>query len=295
MKTGPDVSTGTERAGSLQALSGIRVVTIAVNLPGPVCARRLADYGASVVKIEPPARLGGDPLQAYAPDYYRVLHAGIPVQSIDLKNDRRSFDALLSSADVLLTSQREPALERLGLGWSTLSAAFPHLCHIAIVGSIDNSHAGHDLTYVTDAGLATPPQLPSTLVADLGGAERAVAATFAALRMRDRSDCGQQALIALEDAANAFAAPIKFGLTAADQILRGGHPGYNFYPARDGWVALAALEPHFVSRVEAASGVPFTSPDLSAYFSLKPCTHWAAWAAQHDIPLSVISNANQKS
>lgn len=295
MKTGPDVSTGGEADGGSNALAGIRVVSIAINLPGPVCARRLADFGACVVKVEPPAQLGGDPMRHYAPAYYQILHAGLAVHSIDLKTERRALDDLLAEADVLLTSQREPALQRLGLDWVTLSAAFPRLCRIAIVGSRHNNDAGHDLTYITDAGIATPPQLPATLVADLAGAERAVAATFAVLRLRDATGRGQQAVVALEDAANAFAAPLKFGLTAAGQILRGGNPGYNFYPTSDGWVALAALEPHFAARVQAAAGVPFTSHDLSTFFSRRPCAHWAAWATQHDIPLSVISNANQKS
>lgn len=290
MKTGPDVSTGGEADGGLNALSGIRVVSIAINLPGPVCARRLADFGASVVKVEPPAQLGGDPMRHYAPDYYQVLHAGLEVHSIDLKQQRPALDALLADADVLLTSQREPALQRLGLDWAALSAAFPRLCRIAIVGSRHNNDAGHDLTYITDAGIAMPPQLPATLVADLAGAERAVAATFAALRLRDRSGRGHEAVVALEDAAHAFAAPMKLGLTAAGQILRGGHPGYNFYPASDGWVALAALEPHFAARVQAASCVPFTRPELTTFFSRQPCIHWTAWAAQHDIPLSVLPN-----
>lgn len=290
MKTGPDVSTGGDADGAPNALSGIRVVSIAINLPGPVCARRLADFGASIVKVEPPAHLGGDPMLHYAPEYYRELHAGLAVHSIDLKKDRASLDALLADADVLITSQREPALQRLGLDWATLSAAFPRLCRIAIVGSRHNHDAGHDLTYITDAGIATPPHLPPTLVADLAGAERAVAATFAALRLRDASGLGHEAVVALEDAARAFAAPMKLGLTATGRILRGGHAGYNFYPARDGWVALAALEPHFAARTQAASGVPFTYEELSRFFVGQPCAHWAAWSAHHDIPLSVIPN-----
>lgn len=290
MKTGPDVSTGGEADGGSNALAGIRVISIAINLPGPVCARRLADFGASVIKVEPPAQLGGDPMRHYAAAYYEALHAGLTVHSIDLKTQRRALDDLLAEADVLLTSQREPALQRLGLDWPTLSAAFPRLCRIAIVGSRQNNDAGHDLTYITDAGIATPPQLPATLVADLAGAERAVAATFAALRLRDRSGRGQQMVVSLEEAAQAFAAPRKLGLTAPGQILRGGHAGYNFYPARDGWVALAALEPHFASRVQAAAGVPFTSDDLATFFSRLPCARWATWAAQHDIPLTVLPN-----
>ena len=48
-------------------LSGVRVVTLAPNLPGPVAANRLVTLGATVTKVEPPA---GDPLAVASPDYY---------------------------------------------------------------------------------------------------------------------------------------------------------------------------------------------------------------------------------
>ena len=93
-------------------LSGVRVVSIALNLPGPACARRLADFGATVVKVEPPDALGGDPMRIYAPSYYEALHEGLDVRTLNLKNvdDRAAFDDLLATADVLLTAQREAAL-----------------------------------------------------------------------------------------------------------------------------------------------------------------------------------------
>lgn len=290
MKTGHDVSTGATGNTESGALAGVRVISIAINLPGPVCVRRLADFGASVIKVEPPAALGGDPMVHYAPDYYRALHVGMDVCNIDLKNDRSKLEDLLAAADVLVTSQREAALQRLGLDWTTLGAKFPRLCRIAIVGSTHNNHAGHDLTYIADAGLASPPHLPPTLIADLAGAERAVSATFAALRLRDATGRGHEAVIALEDAAVAFADPLKYGLTSPGSVLRGGHAGYHYYEAADGWIALAALEPHFAARVQSAAGVAFDAASLSAYFRSQPRAHWVAWAAEHDIPLSPVSN-----
>ena len=62
--SGPATSVG-ERP-----LAGIRVVSVAVNLPGPLAAARLAEFGAEVVKIEPPT---GDPLAAAAPVSYTHL------------------------------------------------------------------------------------------------------------------------------------------------------------------------------------------------------------------------------
>lgn len=276
------------------ALTGVHIVSIALNLPGPACARRLADFGATITKIEPPPLLGGDPMRQYAQPYYDELHRGIDVRTLNLKSadDRAALDTLLESADVLLTSQREAALSRLGLGWEQLHSRFPKLCQIAIVGSAERDDAGHDLTYLAEAGLATPPHLPVTLVADLGGAERAVTATFAALRQRDATGNGQRIVVALEDAAHVFSGPFRHGLTAAGGLLAGGNPGYNFYRAQDGWVVLAALESHFAARVQSASGVAFEHDALAAYFNRGAIAHWTAWAAQHDIPLAVLPLLN---
>ena len=159
-------------------LSGVRVVSIALNLPGPACVRRLADFGAAVIKVEPPAAFGGDPMRTYAAGYHEALHNGLDVHTLNLKDieQRAAFDELLTLADVFITAQRAAALARLQLTGEALAARFPHLCHIAIVGDEISGVAGHDLTYMADAGLATPPHLPSTLFADLTGAERAVTA-----------------------------------------------------------------------------------------------------------------------
>ena len=238
-------------------LAGIRVVSMALNLPGPACVRRLADFGASVIKIEPPAALGGGPMRIYAASYYQELHAGLDVRALNLKDaeQRATFDTLLANADVFITAQRVAALTRLQLAGDALSMRFPSLCHIAIVGDESSNDSGHDLTYMTDAGLATPPHLPPTLFADLAGAERAVTATLAVLRLAEKTGRGQHMVVSLGDAARAFSGPMRHGLTNVGGLLAGAHPGYNFYRALDGWIALAALEPHFVERLDRKSVV----------------------------------------
>ena len=273
-------------------LSGVRVVSIALNLPGPACVRRLADLGATVVKVEPPDSLGGDPMRLYARSYYEALHEGLDVRTLNLKteHDRAALDSLLATADVLLTSQREMALTRLQLSGDALSMRFSSLCHVAIVGSENSTDAGHDLTYLVDAGLATPPHLPPTLFVDLAGAERAVTATFAALRLREKTGRGQHIVVSLERAAHTFAGPMTHGLTSPGGLLAGAHPGYNFYRANNGWIALAALEPHFVERLLAASGSEFTLNALQNFFASMTIAETKAWAVANDIPLSVISD-----
>ncbi len=280
----------------IQPLINTRIITIAVNLPGPACARRLKDFGATVIKIEPPSTMGGDPMQHYAPSYYQELHQGFEIIALNLKDagDRAKFDAQLPIADVLITSHRLDALARLGLSAAQLASNFPRLCHIAIVGSETDSHAGHDLTYLADAGLLNPPHLPRTLVADLAGAERAVTATFAALRERDLTGKGAHVLVGLRETAESYAAPLRHHLTRPGDLLGGAHPGYHFYRARDGWIALAALEPQFVQRLKIALLIDVVTTELApaftARFAENNIAFWVRFATQHDIPLSVIAD-----
>jgi alpha-methylacyl-CoA racemase len=87
------------------------------------------------------------------------------------------------------------------------------------------------------------------LVADLAGAERAVSAALLLLFTRERGRGAGYAQVALSEAAQSFAEPLRQGLTAPGGVLGGGFPGYRTYRARDGYVALAALEPHFWERL----------------------------------------------
>lgn len=274
----------------LEPLRGFRVVSLAINVPGPVAAARLRQLGAEVVKVEPPV---GDPLAIYAPAWYRALAAGQRVLRLDLKTaeGRERLDELLAGADLLLTAQRPAALARLGLDRATLRQRFPRLVHVAITGYPPprQDEPGHDLTYLAAAGLVTPPHLPRTLLADLAGAERAVSAALALLLARERGQGAAYAEIALAEAAASLAEPLRHGLTAPGGILGGALPFYRFYLARDGWVAVAALEPHFAERMKRALSVSRgDAAELEAVFRQRPAAHWEAWARQHDLPLVAV-------
>ena len=108
----------------MRPLDDVNVVSSAVNVPGPTTAARLVALGASVTKVEPPA---GDPLAAAHPAWYDDLKAGQQVVMLDLKQtaDRARLDELLEPADLLLTSSRPGALERLGLAWMSCTPASP--------------------------------------------------------------------------------------------------------------------------------------------------------------------------
>jgi crotonobetainyl-CoA:carnitine CoA-transferase CaiB-like acyl-CoA transferase len=276
----------------LDILSGIHVVSLAVNLPGPSAAQRLTEHGAHVVKVEPPA---GDPLSYANGSYYAEVTRGQEILKLNVKDpvDLAKLMDLLGKSDLFLTSHRTQALDRLGLGWDALHARFPRLCQVAIVGELaprDNV-PGHDLTYQAINGLLDPPHMPRALLADLGGAERAFSASLGVLLHRERRGEARYVQVSLADAAKSFAPPIRHGFTVPGGGLGGGVPCYGIYKAKDGYVAIAALEPHFMQRVHEVLGLPnATHEQLAAAFAAMTKKELEDWAEQNDIPLAPVNH-----
>lgn len=264
-----------------QKRSRVRLVSIAQNVPGPVAVSRLVAEGWRAVKIEPP---WGDPLETLCKPWYDELHRGITIERVDLKSGdgRARLIALLAESDVFLASHRPSALERLGLDAAALRRQLPSLRHVNIVGDTANpEEPGHDLTYQARAGLLGPG-LPLTLVGDMAGAERAHAAIKDVMHHP-----GAGTTIGLYDVLRDLAAPLYHGLTASGGHLGGGNPAYAIYPAREGAIAVTALEPHFRARLYEGLGLS-DGADPSAIFSTRTAREWEEWAVARDIPLVAV-------
>ncbi len=271
-------------------LDGVRVVSLAMHIPGPLAVARLHALGAGVVKMESPH---GDPLAASAPEWYAQLCRDQTVISLDLKSpdDRALLERHLDGADLLVTTMRGRALARLGLDWEKLHARFAQLSHVAIFGERPprDDRAGHDLTYQAQAGLLAPPSMPRTVAADLAAAERAVSAALGLLLLRERFGRSARADISIVDAARDLALPLVYGLTSSDGPLGGVLPTYNIYRSSDGWIALAVLEEHFQRRLAELLQCDVMNADaLRERFSTQTSAQWEALAAQHDIPLASL-------
>lgn len=270
----------------MSPLHGRHVVTLAVNLPGPLAAARLLALGARVTKVEPPS---GDPMAGYARGWYDEMASGQDVVVLDAKSDdgRARLEALLADADVLVTAQRTAALERLGLGWADLHARHPRLVHVAIVGhpAPDDDVAGHDLTYQAVSGTLSPPAMPRILGADVLGGERAASEALAGMLLADATGEGTRREVALSDAAHVLAGAARHGLTTGG-ILGGALPGYALYEAADGWVALAALEPHFWERARPTLGD--THDAVAATIATRTAGEWETWGEEHDVPIVAV-------
>ncbi len=293
----------------LKPLSGVRVLSLALNLPGPAAFMRLKTLGATCLKVEPPGPKGapagtsGDPMGQYNPTAYATLHAGIKVITSDLKSDKgqAALHKELARTDVLLTSFRPSALDKLGLSWRKLHKLYPSLSMVAIVGALGAraEEPGHDLTYLAEAGLVTGLDLPATLFADMAGAVMASEAALQAVLVQKTSGKGTFQEVALAEAATWLALPRTWGLTQPAGSVGGAHAGYRVYTCKDGRVAVAALEPHFAAALCQAAGV--AASDIRSLFT--PATHQAIaafllsqtrqqldkLAVAKDIPLHTLS------
>jgi crotonobetainyl-CoA:carnitine CoA-transferase CaiB-like acyl-CoA transferase len=285
----------------LQSLKGVRILSLALNLPGPAALMRCRQMGASCLKLEPPT---GDPMGQYNAQAYAHMHAGVKMLSGDLKTGagQTLLHRELAKADVLLTSFRPSALVKLGLTWKALRKQHPQLSQIAIVGAPAEraEEPGHDLTYLAENDLVTGLDLPATLYADMGGSLMTSEAVLQAVMHQRSKGKGVYLEIALSGAAAYLALPRTWGLTQAGAAVGGGHAGYRVYPCKDGRVALAALEPHFAASLCTAAGIAV--PGMKAMFA--PATHQAVGAflrtrtrkqldklaVAKDIPLHTMAN-----
>ena len=126
------------------ALHGVKVVDLSQVIAGPLCTLLLGDFGADVIKIEPPdgdssrqlgsTRLGGES------DYYLAANRNKRSVVLDLKTPRglAMVKALIRGADVVVENFRPGVMERLGLSYETLIVDNPGLIYCSINGF------GHD-------------------------------------------------------------------------------------------------------------------------------------------------------
>jgi alpha-methylacyl-CoA racemase len=293
----------------LLALKGVRILSLALNLPGPAALMRCQQMGATCVKLEPPAHPSapkgtpGDPMGLYNRTAYETLHKGTRTAQADLKSEKgqRVLHRELAKADVLLTSFRPSALKKLGLEWKSLQKLYPTLSLVAIFGAPGEraEEPGHDLTYLAENTLVTGLDLPPTLYADMGGSLMASEAVLQSRLLQLQKGKGVRLDIALSDAAAYLALPRTWGLTTPGAAVGGGHAGYRVYPCKDGRVALAALEPHFAAALADAVGLkasnimtmfaPESHVAIAAFLLTQTRQQLDTLAVEKDIPLHTLA------
>ena len=255
-------------------LAGVRVVEIGVWVAGPAAGGIFADWGADVVKIEPPA---GDPARTFG----RMLGGDLPTNPpFELDNrSKRSIAidvttpdgrdlafALVDTADVFLTNIRMSALVRLGFDPDALLARNDRLVYALITGygldGADADRPAYDIAaYWARSGLAAalrPPGGPLPFqrggMGDHSVAMSAVAAVNAALLARERTGKGQLVSTSLlRQGAYTIGFDVNIALMWGRSVMVGaretmGNPAINNYTAGDGrqfWIVGLEGERHW--------------------------------------------------
>ena len=258
---------------------GIRVLDLSAFLPGPLASLLLADMGAEVLKIEPPA---GDAMMQLgprdadgAPLFYEAVNAGKTVIRMDLKQPgaRAEFLRLVTEHDVLLEGFRPGVMQRLGLGYAALQKINPGLvfCSLSGFGAAGpmSQAAGHDANYLAQAGVLhrnaqDKPFFYDPPIADVTSSLFAVIAILGALRAREADGLGCEIDIGLADVAMPLQLfPVaEYGANGAipqprTTYLNGGAAYYQVYATQDQrHVAVGAVESKFWSAFSRAAGKP---------------------------------------
>lgn len=282
---------------------GVRVLSLAEQLPGPYATLLLADLGADIILVERPQ--GGDPARAF-PAMFRALGRNKRSVSLDLKSDkgRAEFLALAAGADVVLEGYRAGTMDRLGVGYDVLSGLNPRMIYASITGFGQDGPSrlrpAHDLSYqavtgmmfgngTADGGFAVP-EIP---LGDLSSATFAAFAISAALFARERTGKGTAIDISMTDGLVSWMTPYLVPhMSGARAFEVFDEPAYGVFACSDGrhLTLSIAHEDHFWRALCAALNLP-QHADLKAaerrarsaelrqtigqILAQQPLAHWA--------------------
>jgi crotonobetainyl-CoA:carnitine CoA-transferase CaiB-like acyl-CoA transferase len=230
-------------------LQGVRIIDMTSVLMGPYATQMLGDYGADVVKVEPPE---GDITRLIGPVRNEgmgplFLNGNRSKRSIalDLKQPagREALLKLAATADVLVYNVRPQAMARLGLGYDAVSAVNPRIIYAGLFGFgqegpyaakpayDDLMQACSGLSHmIAVAGDGTPRYVP-TAMADRVVGLTALGAILAGIIHRDRSGKGQRIDVPMFETMTSFVLGDHLGGLTYDPPLDGG--GYARHIAKD--------------------------------------------------------------
>lgn len=269
------------------ALAGIRVVEMGGRVSAPFCAKLFADYGAEVIKIEPPVE--GDPSRKWGPfpgDVADIEKSGVfhclntnkksVTLDVDLPSDREKILALIASADVLIENNTPQQMRNWGLDFATLQDLNPRLVMISITPygqtgpyadwKASDLNAYH-LTGASSRYCGLPGEAPlehGTFAADYFGAVSGASWGLAAVYGRKNTGVGQHVDVSSAEAiAATFVGGQNIGGFAQDGKFEKrtgvgmplGAPA-TIVPCKDGHVWMLALEPGQWNGIAKVMGDP---------------------------------------
>lgn len=282
------------RTGPAGPLSGLRVLDLSAYIAGPYGCSLLADQGAEVIKIEPPA---GDNLRKYPSTLEAESRAFIGVNRsklgvvLDLKNaeDLAALMALVRAADVLVHNFRPSVPPRLGIAYDQLKAVNPRLIYCSLTGYGETGplreKAGYDQVLQSMTGMCAlqgkrgePPEIIYGSVVDYYAAALVAAGVASALYEREKSGEGQFVGVSLlRSALTMQSARMVWAEGEPKDVGRdmrsGGITG--LHPTREGHLYISANTPHFWQALCAKVGLPELAADERYDSVRKRAQHFA--------------------
>ena len=296
------------RPAAASLLAGLRVVDFSAFVAGPLAAEILADLGADVIKVEPPA---GEAMRAAA---YAVAACQRGKRSLALDisapQARPVLDRLLAGADVVLHNFRVGVAERLGIGEDDVAGRNPAAvyCHASAFGTTGRRAAfpGNDalMQAVTGferaiGGAGNDPIAATWIPIDMAGGWVAAAAVLAGLYARASAGLGQGVATSLLGAGLLMHSGVftRDGELVTGPSLDGQQtgygPGYRIYAGGDsGWLALVLPDADSWRRLSAVVPLPAAYAPLrggpadaaareaerilETAFATAPAAEWAA-------------------
>ena len=276
----------------MNALSGIKILSLTQFLLGPAGVQYLADLGADVIKVEPPwgawerTWSGGNHFLNGVSPFFLLAHRNVRSITLDLKRAEAQEVArrLASEADVVVQNFRPGVVDRFGLDYETLHRDNPRLIYASVSGygeeSPERALPGQDLLIQAMAGLMAingraddPPTPVGAAIVDQHGAALLAMGVLAALLHRERTGEGQKLEVTMVQAAlDLQLEPATYHLNGAP-LARPRHTiadtfhaaPYGVYRTADGYLALSMMPVSALS--EALGGVsaltPFEAPELA--------------------------------
>jgi len=266
-------------------LAGLRVIELGTLLAGPFCGQLLGDFGAEVIKIEPPGQ--GDPMRVWGREkahgkslWWPVVARNKKAITLDLRQaeGQELLRQLVAEADFLLENFRPGTMEKWGLGWDVLSSINPKLIMIRVsgfgqtgpyarqagFGAIGEAMGG--LRYVV-GDPSTPPSRMGISIGDSLAATFACVGALAALHHRAKTGRGQvvdsaiyEAVLNMMESLITEYDKVGYVRERTGAILPNVAPS-NVYRTSDAMVLIAANQDTVFTRLAEAMGRPGLAED----------------------------------
>ena len=303
-------------------LEDVKVLDLSHALAGPYCSTMLADYGAQVIKIEPPgsgdiARGWGTPMSGGETAYFVSVHRNKQGVALDLKHPqgKETFLRMVERCDVVLENFRVGVLSRLGIGYEVARERNPGIIYCSISG-FGQDGPYRDRTALDLTGEAGGSGARAGVsIADMGASMNAAFGIMLALRVKERTGLGQAIDVSMMEGQLAL-----LGTMFGDYFASGEIPGpmgtaykallpYQTFRTRTRDLALAVAseklwktfcpvigcpelldDPRYRNNSDRNLNRKSLIPRLQQVFLTRTYEEWEELLVENGIPVGAINN-----